>query len=188
MSNTYGEWYKHPFPLSATHLLQVEGERGAEMPSYSADPCCTAGFPSSHLGAHKDYFSQDRRVREADTGSGKKQESALPAWTGLALYKHHRGLAITTKGRSSSVGKALHAAQRCQQGRAAQSLGRAGPGVHLVLPHAAEVSAGCCWHAAGTQGGRCSCLARQSHTTFKLRTDVRKEIVVSCCSGSKSPL
>lgn len=175
MSNTYGEWYKHPFPLRATHLLQVEGERGAEMPSRSAEPCCMAGWVSPH----KDYFPQDKRVREAAPRAGKKQESALPAWTGIALHKHRRGLAITTKGKSPSVGKALHAAQRCQQGRAS-------PGVHLLLPRAAEEAAGCCWHAAGTQGGRCSCSARQSHTTSELRTDVRKE-TVSCCSGSKSP-
>lgn len=132
------------------------------------------GFPHTRI-----IFPQDKRVREAAPRSGKKRESALPAWTGIALHKHRRGLAITTKGKSPSVGKALHAAQRCQQGRAS-------PGVHLVLPCAAEEAAGCCWHAAGTQGGRCSCSARQSHTTSELRTDVRKE-TVSCCSGSKSP-
>lgn len=50
MSNTYGEWYKHPFPLRATHLLQVEGERGAEMPAVlQSHAAWRDGFPHTRI-------------------------------------------------------------------------------------------------------------------------------------------
>lgn len=65
------------------------------------------------------------------------------------------------------------------------SQGQCHPRVH---PSPAPLAAGRNLLAAAvSEGDNRSCSTRQSLTTAKLRTDVRKE-TVSCCSGSKSPL
>lgn len=121
------------------------------MQSYFADPCCTAdwmGFTSSHSGAEKDDFFQNKRAMKADTPSGRKRESALPAWTEIFLYKYRRSLASTIKGKSPKMGEALATAQLCQHCRAAErslNVHRASATLASTPVLPPSLQAGICW-------------------------------------------
>lgn len=108
MSNTYAKWYEHPFPLRATHLLQMEGYGCTERQNCFADPHGRQNrLQQLPLGSTQGCFFQDRKAMEAEQRSARKQESALPVWNEIVLYKQHRGPAIIIKDKPAKAGEAL---------------------------------------------------------------------------------